>query len=62
MHRDEAQGWERVGDVCVLGLESLPVDICFLHRKDRAADPAIQAVLDALAEVWELPADGEPAA
>lgn len=53
MHRDEAEGWARTGEVCILDdLEGLPIDICFLHRKDRASDPALCAVLAALGQVW----------
>ena len=54
MHRAEAQGWEKSGEVCVWPHDSLPIDICFLHRKDRATDPALQAVLAALGQVWGL--------
>lgn len=60
MHRDEALGWARTGEVCILDdLEGLPIDICFLHRHDRAADPALRAVLAALREVWGLPGSAE---
>lgn len=59
MHRDEALGWKKSGEVCVWPHDSLPIDICFLHRKDRAADPALGAVLSALRLVWGL---GEAAA
>ncbi|HWR04702.1 MAG TPA: LysR family transcriptional regulator [Humidesulfovibrio sp.] len=53
--RHEAEAWERDGEVCILSsLEGLPIDIHFLHRRDRSADPAILAVRQALAEVWEL--------
>ena len=58
MHRDEALSWERTGEVCVLGLDSLPIDVCFLHRHDRASDPALCAVLATLREVWSLAAPG----
>jgi DNA-binding transcriptional LysR family regulator len=54
MHRDEARGWERTGEVCILGLDGLPIDICFLYRLDRATDPALCAVLATLREVWGL--------
>jgi DNA-binding transcriptional LysR family regulator len=57
MHRDEALGWERVGDVCIWPHDQLPIGICFLTRADRAGDPAIRAVRHALCEVWGLPAD-----
>lgn len=61
MHRDEALGWERVGDVCVWPHDKLPIGICFLTRADRMADPAIQAVCHALRDVWELAAEGAEA-
>lgn len=54
MHHDEARGWERTGEVCILELDSLPIEICFLHRLDRASDPAIRAVLTTLRQVWGL--------
>jgi Transcriptional regulator len=55
MHRDEAEGWASTGEVCILReLEGLPLDICFLHRRDRANDPALQAVLFTLREVWSM--------
>ncbi len=60
MHQDEARGWARTGEVCILeDLDPLPIDICFLHRHDRADDPALRAVLAALREVWNLPADSQ---
>lgn len=53
--RHEAEAWEREGEVGILrSLEGLPIDICFVYRKDRAEDPALCAVLAALREVWEL--------
>lgn len=55
MHHDEARGWEKCGDVCVWPHDSLPIGIYFLYRQDRAGDPALRAVLAALAKVWELP-------
>jgi len=54
MHRDEAEGWERTGEVCVWPNDQLPIGICFLTRSDRVADPAIRAVTLALRDVWEL--------
>ncbi|MDR3640370.1 MAG: LysR family transcriptional regulator [Humidesulfovibrio sp.] len=54
MHRDEARGWEKTGEVCVWPHDQLPIGICFLTRTDRAADPAIRAVQNTLREVWEL--------
>jgi len=54
MHRDEAEGWERTGEVCVWPNDQLPIGICFLTRADRVADPAIRAVTLALRDVWEL--------
>ena len=54
MHQAEAQCWEKSGEVCVWPHDSLPIDIRFLHRKDRAADPALCAVLAALGQVWGL--------
>lgn len=54
MHRDEARAWQRTGDVCVLDLDGLPIDIRFLHRRDRASDPALRSVLATLREVWGL--------
>ena len=37
MHQDEARGWARTGEVCILeDLEPMPIDICFLFRRDRA--------------------------
>jgi DNA-binding transcriptional LysR family regulator len=54
MHQAEAHGWEESGEVCVLPHDSLPIDICFLHRKDRASDPALCAVLAALNQVWRI--------
>ena len=62
MHRAEAQGWEKSGEVCVWPHDSLPIDICFLHRKDRSQDPALLAVLAALGQVWGLEAAPEPSA
>jgi len=56
MHQAEAQGWEKSGEVCIWPHDSLPIDICFLHRRDRAADPALCAVLAALRQVWGLAA------
>ncbi|MBI5518801.1 MAG: LysR family transcriptional regulator [Desulfovibrio sp.] len=58
MHRDEALGWERVGDVCVWPHDHLPIGICFLTRSDRLGDPAIRAVRHALGQVWGLAAEG----
>jgi len=54
MHRDEALGWERTGEVCIWPHDKLPIGICFLTRSDRASDPAILAVSKALREVWGL--------
>ncbi|MDO9631792.1 MAG: LysR family transcriptional regulator [Humidesulfovibrio sp.] len=55
MHQAEAEGWEKSGEVCILDeVEGLPIGICFLHRKDRASDPALCAVLAALRQVWGL--------
>jgi Transcriptional regulator len=54
MHRDEALGWEKTGEVCIWPHDELPIGICFLTRADREADPAIRAVAQALREVWEL--------
>jgi len=54
MHRDEALGWEKTGQVCIWPHDQLPIGICFLHRADRAADPGILAVRHALREVWNL--------
>jgi len=62
MHHDEARGWEKCGDVCVWPHDSLPIDICFLYRKDRAADPALCAVLAALRQVWGLEQSTAPEA
>lgn len=56
MHRDEALGWERTGEVCIWPHDNLPIGICFLTRQDRAHDPAIRAVRHALRDVWGLPA------
>lgn len=55
LHETEAKAWERAGDVCLLDLEPLPIDITFLYRRDREADPTIRAVLSALRQVWSLP-------
>jgi len=54
MHREEAEGWEKTGEVCVWPHDKLPIGICFLTRADRVADPGIRAVTLALREVWEL--------
>lgn len=62
MHQAEAQGWEKCGDVCIWPHDSLPIDICFLHRKDRASDPALCAVLAALRQVWGLREPSAPEA
>lgn len=62
MHRDEALGWERTGEVCIWPHDKLPIGICFLTRADRAGDPAILAVSKALREVWGLPAAAVPTA
>ncbi len=55
MHRDEAEELEREGAVCIWRRDQLPIGICFLYRADRASDPGIRAVRQALREVWELP-------
>jgi len=54
MHLDEARGWEKTGEVCVWPHDSLPIGVYFLHRHDRASDPAISAVRVALRQVWDL--------
>jgi len=58
MHRDEALGWERSGEVCIWPHDQLPIGIYFLMRADRASDPALRAMLKALREVWEQGAVG----
>ena len=51
--RHEALAWEREGEVRILeSLPGLPIDICFMYRRDRADDPALLAALDALRRVW----------
>jgi DNA-binding transcriptional LysR family regulator len=56
--RYEAEAWERDGEVRIVRcLEGLPIDIHFLHRRDRAEDPALRAVKAALRRVWNLAAD-----
>ncbi|OIO05869.1 MAG: hypothetical protein AUJ49_00610 [Desulfovibrionaceae bacterium CG1_02_65_16] len=55
MNRDEALELERSGEVYIWPHDQLPIGICFLHRADRAGDPGICAVRQALREVWELP-------
>jgi DNA-binding transcriptional LysR family regulator len=57
MHRGEAAGWERQGDVCVWPHDELPIGVCFLSRVDRREDSAIVALKRALRGVWELAAD-----
>lgn len=53
--RHEALAWQRDGEVRILeSLPGLPIDICFVHRRDRASDPALRAVLAALRQVWGL--------
>jgi DNA-binding transcriptional LysR family regulator len=52
--RHEALAWQRDGEVRILeSLPGLPIDICFVSRRDRASDPALRAVLAALRQVWE---------
>jgi len=57
MHRDEAQGWENTGEVCIWPHDELPIGICFFTRTDRLNDAAIRAVRLALRAVWELEAE-----
>jgi len=54
MHRDEAEGWAKTGEVCIWPNDQLPIGICFLTRADRLGDPAIGAVLATLRRVWGL--------
>ncbi len=63
LHETEAKAWERAGDVCLLDLPPMPIDICFLYRRDRADEPTLRAVISALRQVWNLPSTaGEAAA
>ncbi|HWR04703.1 MAG TPA: LysR family transcriptional regulator [Humidesulfovibrio sp.] len=54
MRRDEAERHAACGEVCLRAGSGEAIDVYFIYRRNREADPAILAVLSALRSVWEL--------
>ncbi len=63
MREDLAEERQRAGEVCIWEHGRLPTMLRFIYLRDRAHDPAIEALLAVLRETWGLaaPAAGDGA-
>ena len=56
LRRDDALEAAAAGEACVWPWEGMALGLALVHRRERAADRCIEAVAEAVAEVWGLPA------
>jgi DNA-binding transcriptional LysR family regulator len=55
LRRDDALDAEAAGEVCLWQREGLQLGLSLIHRRERADDRVVAAIVAAVAEVWGLP-------